>query len=81
MLLICFDLSESGVNSLTMGLLLIHLVSLKPPLDNRLRKLLTCAIAFGWDGRDFKQSSTYKFLFTVLVTSREKLCLLSSAVL
>ena len=58
MLLYSFNLSESGMASLTMGLLLIHLVSLKSPLHNRLRKLLTCAIAFGSDGRDFRQSST-----------------------
>ena len=58
MLLVSFDLSELGIASLTMRLLLIHLVSLKLPFENRLRKLLTCAIAFGSDGRDLRQSST-----------------------
>ena len=54
---------------------------LKPPRESKARKLSKCWMASASEGRDFKQSSTKKFLLTLLMTLRGKLCWLSLAVL
>ena len=79
--LISFARSCSGMASRTSRLLLTYLASLNPPRESKVHRLPTCSTAFCSAGRDFKQSSTKKFLLTVLMTFGGKLWWLSSAVL
>ena len=63
--------------SMNFLLLLIHLVSLKPPLESKACKSSTCVMAAASEDRDFRQSSTQVSFHCVNNVSRKTMLVVS----